>query len=436
MREFDDSAPPRALPRRALVHRPTNADQASRTFYPLAAVLLALFPLGPLLHPEFLGGATDATRTLARLLALDAGGAWSLWSGADGPAAITLAWLFSRAGVAPPDAIKLVMALAIVGAAATMYWFASDLWGQRGGLLAAVLVVTSPVRLVDLYVRGAVAESLAWLLPPLAFWAGRRALLARHSRTVAAAAGLLGVMVVLLLLTHLGVALLTLPAMALYWLWTVRAGQGDPARCAPRAARALAPIVVVAVGIAAALAIVARVATVAASDVAAFVVFPHQLLSPRWDVGAPAPGPDDPLSFEVGVAPTALTLVAVTLAFWQRAGRQPALRLSRRRRAALAFFAVLAAGTVLLALPPTLPLWALVPVAAALELPWRLLGVAALALAVAGGACGLLSFGRPAGQIALATVIGVAILAVFPYLQTPERVFRPPPVPPAVTSSG
>jgi hypothetical protein len=433
--KFDASAPLRPHPRPPLALGSGGANRGSRAFYPLAALLLALVPLGPLLHPEFLGGAAGATRTLARLLTLEAGGAWPLWSGADGPAAVVLAWLLGRAGVAPPDAIKLVMALATVGAAATMYRFASDLWGQRGGLLAAVLLVASPVRLVDLYVRGAVAESLAWLLPPLAFWAGRRALLARRPRTVAAAASLVGVVVVLLLLTHLGVALLALPALLLGWLWIVLTGRSEPRRCAPRAAQALAPIVLVAAGMVAALAVVARASSVPASDPAAFVVFPHQLLSPRWGVGTPAPGPDDSLSFEVGLAPAALTFAAVTLAFWQRAGRHPALRLSRRRRAALAFFAALAGGTVLLTLPPFLPLWALVPGAGALELPWRLLGVSALALAVAGGACGLLSFGRPAGQVALATVIGVAILAIVPYLQTPETVFRPPPDPPPVSAA-
>ncbi|GIW08037.1 MAG: hypothetical protein KatS3mg060_2842 [Dehalococcoidia bacterium] len=402
--------------------RTGEARWTARAFYPLAAVLLPVVALGPLLSPEFLGGAAEATRSLARLQTVGSPD-WSLWSGTDGPATSLAAFVLTRAGVLPTDALKAVMGLALVASALTMYCFAADLWGRRGGLLSAVLFVYSPVRLVDLYVRGAIAESVAWLLPPLALWAGRRAMLQSRGRIAYALVAVMAL--VSLPFTHLGVALLTVPVMGLFWAWLLAHLRREPRRRADRvfgvALLLLACLASVVSG-----AVVLGAAGGEAVDAAALVVFPHQLLSPRWGYGAPSPGPNDTLSLELGLAPVALTAVAVVSAFWLTDAGRPVLRLSRRRRATLAFFAVSALVATLLTLPVTLPFWVAVPGAAILQLPWRLLSVAAFGLAIGGGACGLLSFGRPVGQIALATFIGVAILAVFPYLQTPDTVFRPP----------
>ncbi|MCS6802779.1 MAG: hypothetical protein RMM58_00375 [Chloroflexota bacterium] len=416
-----------ALAAHSPVRAAAKAVRGVRASYPAAALLLSLIAGWPLLHPEFLGGAPGALRSLERLLTLEATGAWPLWVDAEGPLPVVLAWALAKAGAGPLIAIKLVMAIAVVGSALTMYCIAADLWGRRGGLLAALLFVYAPTRLVDLYVRGAVAEALAWLSPPLLLWAGRRAILARSARSAGAAGAAAGGGVLFLLLTHLGVALLALPAVLLFFAWTLLTARRGEKRGAACGRRAVALSGAALAGALLSAALLAHAPRAAAGDPAAFIVFPHQLLSPRWGIGAPAPGPDDAISFDLGLAPTTLTLAAVVLAFWQREGRHAALRLSRRRRAALGFFATLALIATLLTLPPTLPFWSALPGAAALELPWRLLGVAALALAAAGGACGLLSFGRPAGQVALVTFIGVAILAVFPYLQTPEGIFRPPP---------
>jgi hypothetical protein len=399
---------------------------AVRASYPIAAALLCVVALGPLLHPQFPWGATEAPRSVGRLEALLAGAGGPLWSGADGPLASLIAGLGVRAGLAPPDAVKVTLGLGLVAGALAMYRFAADLWGRRGGLLAAVLFAYAPVRLVDLFVRGALAESVAWALPPLALWAGRCALLAPGWRAVAS--GLVTALAIAgLVLTHLGVAVLSFPVMALFWALVFVAGR----RRLPAGRGWRLGLLLLLAGCASGATIVLLGGVSRGEDPAAFVIYPHQLFSPRWGYGAPVSGPDDPLSFEVGVVAGALTLVAVVLSFWLREDGQPALHLSRQRRAAVAFFAVVATFSTVLTLPPAAPLWAALQSAAALELPWRLLSVAAFGLAVAGGACGLLSSGRPAGQIALATFIGVAIVAVFPYLQTPESVFRPPPSPSA-----
>jgi hypothetical protein len=137
------------------------------------------------------------------------------------------------------------------------------------------------------------------------------------------------------------------------------------------------------------------------------------------------PGPDDKLSFQVGLAPFALAVFATFAAFWLRVEGRPALRLSARRRADLGFFALVALAACLFMLPTALPAWELLRIASLIQFPWRLLTLTTLGLSVAGGALGLLSRGGPAGQLAVATFASATILASYPYLQTPEEVFRP-----------
>jgi hypothetical protein len=160
-------------------------------------------------------------------------------------------------------------------------------------------------------------------------------------------------------------------------------------------------------------------------DVRANFVYPHQLLSPLWGYGVSLPGPDDKVSFQVGLVPFALALFAVAGAFWLRHGGRPALRVSAQRRADLGFFALAALAAALFMLPSALPAWEALRVPLAIQFPWRLLTVTTLGLSLAGGAAGLYSRGGLGGQVALATFAGAALLASYPYLQTPEETFRP-----------
>ncbi len=65
------------------------------------------------------------------------------------------------------DSTKLVFALAFVFSIVFMYVWVSSAWGKAAGLVAAVLYGFAPYRFVDLYVRGAIGEHMAFVFPPL-----------------------------------------------------------------------------------------------------------------------------------------------------------------------------------------------------------------------------------------------------------------------------
>jgi hypothetical protein len=114
--------------------------------------------------------------------------------------------------------LDLAQVIAILLAIAGMYGFVRGLFGRLAGLVAAVLYGTLPYLLVDVYVRGAVAETLALALLPWVAWSLRSAA-GRPSRVrVAAAALAVGALV----LAHNITSLIALPVLAVLGLLELR----------------------------------------------------------------------------------------------------------------------------------------------------------------------------------------------------------------------
>ena len=64
---------------------------------------------------------------------------------------------------------KILYGLSFFLSALTMYYFGKELFGKWGGLIAAMLYLYAPYRSLDVYVRGALSETLAFVFLPLIF---------------------------------------------------------------------------------------------------------------------------------------------------------------------------------------------------------------------------------------------------------------------------
>ena len=64
--------------------------------------------------------------------------------------------------------VKLTFALGIIFSGISMYFLAKEFFGKWGGLISSVFYVWAPYRAVDVFVRGAMNESWAWIFFPLA----------------------------------------------------------------------------------------------------------------------------------------------------------------------------------------------------------------------------------------------------------------------------
>lgn len=116
------------------------------------------------------------------------------------------------------DSTKLVFASSYVLSAITMFLWASYVWGTGAGLVAAVLYIFAPYRFVDLYVRGAIGEHVAFIFPPLLFYG--LALMAEQSKKAFVRGFImLSVSTAFLIVAHNALSLLFLPIAALYALY-------------------------------------------------------------------------------------------------------------------------------------------------------------------------------------------------------------------------
>lgn len=85
-----------------------------------------------------------------------------------------LGQIFHLVGFQIIDSTKLVFILSLVASALSMYLLARDLWGEKGAILSSIFYIYAPYRAVDIWVRGALNESLAFVFFPLILWSSKK----------------------------------------------------------------------------------------------------------------------------------------------------------------------------------------------------------------------------------------------------------------------
>ena len=306
-----------------------------------------------------------------------------------------------------------------------MYGFVRSWLGRNAGLVAAVAYMAIPYHLVDVYVRAAMAESVALIFLPLALWGFRETVVRpRLAAVIGAAFAYAAIM-----WTSNLVALVFTPGLALYvlvlWLWRVRDERrktddqrpttddqrkpsvvhptplrsGDYSRLSSVVRPLLFPAAAFALGLglSAAFFIPALIEQRYINQTQWFgkyydpfqhFVYFFQLFNPAWGFGISQPGPDDiaqgAMSYQLGAAATLLSVIALVLA-----GRQPP---ARRRE--IWFWGAWAAVSVFLTLGVSAFAWRYVPIVRFAQFPWRYLMLAILPLSIlpgtliANGPCG------------------------------------------------
>jgi len=82
-----------------------------------------------------------------------------------------LASLFHFLGFTLVDSVKIVFGMSFVLSGIAMYIFIKELLrDEKAAFFAGTLYVIAPYRFVDLYVRGAIGEHVAFIFPPLIFY--------------------------------------------------------------------------------------------------------------------------------------------------------------------------------------------------------------------------------------------------------------------------
>ncbi len=218
-------------------------------FYLLLVLVFAGVVIAPLLQPGYFWGAHDARHDVYFIQQYDKSvqdGIWFARWGPDwafgygypfwivyGPLATFLGELFHHFGGLDFEAsVKAVLGLSVILSGLAMYGFARSWLGRGAGLVAAVAYMTIPYHLVDVFVRAAMAESLALAFLPLALWGFRETVTRPRPAAVIGA----GIGYALIMWTSNLVALVFTPplaayvAVSLWWQWRDgrRKAQGEP----------------------------------------------------------------------------------------------------------------------------------------------------------------------------------------------------------------
>ena len=385
-----------------------------RRRYLLLALALSAHSIWPLLAPGYFLDAHDAPHSLFFLVQFDRairdGALIPRW-GPDhalgygyptfvfySPLAYYVAEGFHLIGASITAAVKATYALAMVLSVLGMFLLGESLAGSAAAAaVAAVIYAYAPYRFVDMYVRSALAESCALALFPWVLWAFWRLTQRPAARRAAAASLALAA----LLLTHNVTALLLIPILAAFTLFSLvhhrRLGSMPAwAWCA------------VAAALAAAIASFSLLPSLlerqyieqgqwtrATYNLTDHFAYPGQMLSPFWGYGYAVPGAEDGMSFQVGLAPLVVGAGALALA-WR----------DERRRSLAVFFAFATAGYAFLMTPDSESLWHILPMATLAQFPWRLLGIVVLGASVL-GAIGLSQTATP-GTALLLMLVAVA----------------------------
>ncbi|MCL7455502.1 MAG: 6-pyruvoyl-tetrahydropterin synthase-related protein, partial [Anaerolineae bacterium] len=278
-------------------------------------------------------------------------------------------------------AVKLVFASGLLASGLAMYLFARSHLARIPALVAAVVYVYLPYHLVDLYVRGALAEFLAFAWYPLALWAfGSLVQPTRPSGLTRTA--LAALVLAALVATHSLSALIFAPVLLAYLaLLLIRAGSWRPA-----ARVAVALTLSVALSAFYWLPVLAESQFVGLGSSASqgyrdHLVTSSDLVSLQPAYGYPSESGATP-TFPLGLAQLAILAAAPLLVFW---------RDSERRIALLLLGVGLASAFMLTAISE--PVWRLLePALAFLQYPWRFQALTALATAFLAGALCMAAF--------------------------------------------
>jgi hypothetical protein len=390
-------------------------------------VAFSLFAWAPLLTPVYFLKTHDAAHSVFFLTefhqGIQDGYLYPRWGPDHGlgygyptfifyaPLAYYVAEVFHSLGAGPTAAVKITYALAFILSGLTMYAFVKRLWGPGAGLVSAMVYTYVPYRLVDIYVRCAFTEFCAFVFFPLILLLFLELVETSQPRYLALA----GLAYAGLILTHILTAFLFTPLLIAYVLWLMlRKAKSSLWQWLRLSGFSLAAAFL-ALGLSAVFLLPIPIErnyiaqeqwTRATYSYDQHFIYPFQLLSAFWDYGYAVGGPEDTMSLQLGLVAVTLILVAAILVLQRRTSER------RTQRGTVLFFLGLTLGIILVMLPLSLPLWRLLPVAALVQFPWRLLALTSFTLSVLAGAVVQGAEGRRGRESATNPGLYVLLLAI------------------------
>lgn len=274
------------------------------------------------------------------------------------------------------DTSKVIQGISIMLSAVTMFFLSKEIFGKLGGIVSAVLYVYAPYHSVDIYVRGALSENVALIFFPLIFLFSYKLSKSQTRKNFT----LTSLSLAGLFLTHNIMTVLFFP---FYVGWVAFLIFKERKKILIRDFLLSAML---AFGIAASFLLPAffEKDLVQSSqlingyyDFRAHFVELSQFFSTKWGYGASVWGPNDGLSFQIGIA------------HWIALGINLALALLNREKKVYLYMTLFLTLEFLFSLfmqhNKSTPIWLAFPILSYTQFPWRFLGISIFLVSLMGG---------------------------------------------------
>jgi hypothetical protein len=420
--------------------------------YLVLLILFSIFAIAPLLAPGYFWGAHDGRHSIYFLFefnrSIQDGILYPRWApdytfgygypmfNIYAPGALYVSEAFYLLGFDFVTATKIVFALAIVLSGVAMFAFIKRLTASsRAAFVAGVAYIYIPYHIADVYVRAALAESVALIFLPLTLWGFYETVLRPSRITIVAAALAYAAM----MFSHNGVAMLFTVVLGVWVLFLMLGKFSDQQSAVSPSSFLLRLSSFVRLGLPSLAALLLGLGIVAIFFIPAVLEYQYvrtdqwlgnyydysnhfaylfQLFSPTWGFGISKPGPNDEMSFQLGVVPVILTIFSIVAI----------VRNPRGTRRYWLFFLAMTIVVAALMLGLSRPLWEIArPILSFAQFPWRLLTLTMVPLAALAGAIVLTDESEARARAFSLPAILLAVLMVwgsFPYL-TAQMILEP-----------
>jgi len=283
------------------------------------------------------------------------------------------------------DSVKLTFFLGIIGSGLAMYVFAKEFWGRLPATVASLFYILLPYRAIDVYVRGALAESFSFVWLPLILWSFYKLTKTRHKNYLV----LSSVFLALLMISHNLIFLpfmLILPIYLLFLIWTSENKKLSIVNCCLS--------IVITLSLSAFFwipavfekkyTLVDQLLLVNLANYKIHFVNPTQLWNWTWGFGGSAEGLADGISFKIGKLHilTAIAATILSVTWWIKYARSKFSTLNSQL--STLFFCLFIFSACMTTNYSKL-IWDLVPQLGYLQFPWRFLTFTGLFTAILAG---------------------------------------------------
>lgn len=283
-----------------------------------------------------------------------------------------LSFIFGFVGAA-----KAIFFIPLIFGGVAMYFLVKELWGENAGLVGGVLYGFAPYRALDAYVRGAIAESFALAIIPLVFYFSLR--LIKGDKL----GNFLGLVLSLgaFLLSHNIMTLFFIPlylVWVLFWLIKKKVKSFKPIIVSSILGLGLASFFLLPAFLEKDL-VKSESLIQGGTEFRAHFVTVSQLFTDReWDFGASVFGPDDTISFQLGMPHWILVCLASAIVLYQL--------ILKRKINYLIILLLFAFGlSVILMHNKSAFVWEAVKIIQFAQFPWRFLSISIFISSILGG---------------------------------------------------